>query len=214
MDRNRNCGWCRNGSRERKHGHVGRGRAGDWFGLWRRRGQEKTKVAHPRSAGCAEVDRVYLQSWPSMSIRSGARLLLVILALAAAPEGVVAKGVTRHLTLAGPGLPAPLAVTAPGALANVWAGDFLGLPCDAPPAHLPRFLVSFHVQPPRPTVVRVVYVVHYVADPATGDGFIYLPGTSEEGYRRNIGTIVRPSQDGRWHRASEAWSRALNAHLP
>ena len=92
-------------------------------------------------------------------------------------------------------------MTDAAALVYVWSNDFIGPVTTAPDTSLPRYHVSFHVRPLRSDVVRVMYVVHYVVDPRTNEGFVYLPGRGEDGYRLNIGTILRDNDDGRWHRA-------------
>jgi hypothetical protein len=134
--------------------------------------------------------------------------------LLCATAGAFAKGDTRRLVIAGGSLQAPLEIASPDALANVWAGTFIGAPCDPPAAGLPRFEISFDVQPPREDTARRMYVVVYVEDPAAPDGgYLYLPGRGEDGYRLNVRTILRENQDGRWHRAEARWSRAINAAL-
>jgi hypothetical protein len=63
-------------------------------------------------------------------------------------------------------------------------------------------------------VKPAAYVVTYSKNRWTGEGFIYLPGRSEDAYRRNISTIIRDGQDGHWHHASQAWSAAIGARVP
>jgi hypothetical protein len=62
--------------------------------------------------------------------------------------------------------------------------------------------------------VQVKYVLIYAKDPVRDSGFIYLPGRGDDGYRVNIGTIIRDRQDGQWMSASPGWARALNKLLP
>jgi hypothetical protein len=62
--------------------------------------------------------------------------------------------------------------------------------------------------------VQVKYVVLYVKDARTGQGFVYLPGRGEEGYWLNVGTILRDGQDGTWQVASPSWANAMNKYLP
>ena len=38
---------------------------------------------------------------------------------------------------------------------------------------------------------RLIYVVSYAFDAATGHGYVYLPGRSDKGYYLNVGTILR-----------------------
>ena len=57
-----------------------------------------------------------------------------------------AKAPTVRLTIAGADLPAPIETSDPAALANIWAGTFIGDPCQAPDTSLPRYRVMFHVR--------------------------------------------------------------------
>ena len=41
-------------------------------------------------------------------------------------------------------------------------------------------------------------------DPATGQGYVYLPGKSDEPYRLNTKAIYR-GREGNWFRANAAW---------
>jgi hypothetical protein len=140
----------------------------------------------------------------------------VVLTLAIAVgvvASVAAKGTTIKLSITGPGLTEPLVVTDAAALVHVWGNDFIGPLSDAPNSALPRYQVSFHVQPLRSTDVKVMYVVRYVVDPRTKEAFVYLPGRGEDGFRLNIGTMLRDNDDGRWHRAPQAWSRPISDKL-
>jgi hypothetical protein len=107
----------------------------------------------------------------SRAVRSFASLTLVI----ALAGGLAAKGQTTRLVISGPDLPQPVETTDPKALSNVWGGSFIAEPAPQPDAALPRYLVTFYVQPPRDTP-RPMYGVTYVRDPQSGEGFIYLPG--------------------------------------
>jgi hypothetical protein len=140
------------------------------------------------------------------------RVLVVLVIAAGFDARVDAKGPTVRLTITGPGLLQPLDVTDPDALVHVWSAGFIGAVTVAPAASLPRYLVSFHVQPPRSNV-KVMYAVRYVVDPQTRAGFVYLPGRGEEGYRLNVSTILRETDDGRWHHAPAAWSQAISSRL-
>ena len=112
------------------------------------------------------------------------------------------------LTISGPGLTQPIVVIDPQilTLSNVYAGTFIGTLASEPDKASLRYTVTFDVQT-RDGVKKGAYVVTYSKNRWTGEGFVYLPGRGDESYRRNIGTILRDGQDGRWHQASEAWSR-------
>jgi len=121
-----------------------------------------------------------------------------------------AKGETVRLSVAGPGLTRPLEVTDPAALANVWAGTFIGHPADEPDKALPRYVVTFVVRPPHQQQATPMYVVVVALDRKSGRGFVYLPGRGDDWYRMNAGTIQRDGQDGQWHEAARDWSDALS----
>jgi len=129
-----------------------------------------------------------------------------------------AKGPTVKLTVTGPTLSQPLDITDSRVLmsSQVFAGAFLAGGSIAPDASLPRYKVAFHVELPKwmNAGIQVKYVVLYVKDASTGQGFVYLPGRDEEGYWLNVGTILRDGQDGTWQVASTSWANALNKHLP
>ena len=128
---------------------------------------------------------------------------------------VAAKTPTVKLTISGPGLANPIDVTNPKALANVWEGTFIKAPATEPDRALPRYLVSFFTTAPRGEVgPKLCYAVSYVRDRQSGNGYVYLPGRDEEGYRLNGGSIMRTGQDGNWHLAEKTWSDAVAAALP
>ena len=137
-----------------------------------------------------------------------ARTLAILTLMVALAAGLAAKGPTTRLVITGPGLSQPVETTDPKVLANVWAGRFIAQPAPDPDCALPRYLVTFYVQPPR-EMPRAMYVVTYVRDPQSGSGFIYLPGRGEDGWRTNVSTILRDGQDGRWHHADREWSESL-----
>ena len=146
------------------------------------------------------------------------RILALFLAAAVIQRVTFAVGIkeTAMLTISGPGLSQPLEVTDGDtlALSNVFAGTFIGAPAVNPPdAELPRYRIVFDIQTME-GVRRAAYTVLYCKNRWTGDAFVYVPGYGDDGYRRNIGTILRKGQDGRWHRAGGPWSQAINAHLP
>jgi hypothetical protein len=151
-------------------------------------------------------------------MRRSTRILVVFLATAAIESSMFAVGIkeTARLTISGPGLSQPLEVTDENTLAfsNVFAGTFIGEPAVNPPdAELPRYRIVFDIQTAE-GVRAAAYTVLYCKDRWTGDAFVYVPGYGDDGYRRNIGTILREGQDGRWHRAATPWSQAINRHLP
>ena len=96
-------------------------------------------------------------------------------------------------------------------LSNVFAGTFINGPADVPNT-LRRYTIAFDIQS-RDGVKAAAYVVHYGID-GSGQAYIYLPGRGEPSYSRNVSTILRDGQDGRWHRASAEWSAAIEPYLP
>jgi hypothetical protein len=141
------------------------------------------------------------------------RALAILTVVIAFADGLAAKGPTTRIVISGPGLSRPVETTDPKALANVWAGRFIADASPEPDLALPRYLLTFIVQPPR-DAPHAMYVVSYVRHPQSGNGFVYLPGRGEEGWRTNVATILREGQDGHWHHAEREWSNAIAAVLP
>lgn len=151
--------------------------------------------------------------------------LLVACALVLAgclPLGARGNAITVRLDITGGALTQPLTVTDIRLLelSHVYAGQFLGSMIEAADPEWQKFTVVFAVEARTPspalapTGVLRPYVVHYARDLATDEGFVYLPGRGEFGYRGNIGLIIREDNDGRWHRAAPAWAELLNGYLP
>jgi len=89
---------------------------------------------------------------------------------------------------------------------------------DDRPDGLRRYELRFYVRPRTGAAPRsgpaeeLAYVVLYEHDPATGRGYVYLPGRSDEHFSLNVRTIHR-RVEGHWLRANEAWQTVF-ASLP
>lgn len=139
--------------------------------------------------------------------------------LVAGSIGLEAKGTTVKLTLAGPGLAAPVEIVDTAILrgSNVWEGSFLGETLDAPPSEAgATYTLTFDVLPPEwmRQPPRTMYTVLLARDAKSGGLFLYLPGRADPGYRLNVSTMLREGQDGHWHRPPSAWASAVAKHLP
>jgi hypothetical protein len=67
---------------------------------------------------------------------------------------------------------------------------------------LPHFDVAFYVGSSN----QPVYVVFYEFDPSTDQGYVYLPGPTDELYSLNSGAMLHGHGfEGHWLRASSAW---------
>jgi len=152
------------------------------------------------------------------------RMLAVLVAFLplVIPARVFAKADTSKITIKGSDLKTPIEITDPHTLAsfNVWAGPGTtwsggtGPPSWVQtfiidwsqgvaehPKGLKRYEVSFYAKLPNE---RLIYVVFYEYDPATDQGYIYLPGRTDEWYRLNVSTIIH-GVEGRWFRAWSGW---------
>src|SRR5262249_42549303 len=126
------------------------------------------------------------------TLRVAVSTLLTVFCL---PLFLIAKGPTLKITIEGDDIAIPVEITEPNVLGQfqVWAGAGTWInrvPQDAGfiidwrkgkvdvPNGLHRYEVSFHVMHQRPSV----YVVFYACDPATGRGYVYLPGKGEAHY--------------------------------
>ena len=136
------------------------------------------------------------------------------------PLLVIAKGPTLKITIQGSDLASPVEITDKGTLEqfNVWTGagvevssgatqtkgfiaDWEKGPVADPPTTLRTYDVSFDVIHQRPSS----YVVRFTYDPATGKGYVYLPGKGENFYASNTFLILR-GVEGNWFSATETWT--------
>lgn len=148
--------------------------------------------------------------------------VFVLVIVTSLPMLARGNAVTVRLEISGATLQKPIRVVDRNILdiSNVYAGTFLGVPAQSVDPAWPRYVVSFVVESRTPlpalapTGIQKNYVAHYSLNRQTGEGFLYLPGRGEDGYRGNIGLIIREDQDGRWHRASQTWADLLNPLLP
>jgi hypothetical protein len=149
------------------------------------------------------------------------RMLTVVVAFLplVIPARVFAKADISKITIQGVDLKTLIEITDPKTLANfdVWTGPGTrtgGSPKQADrfiidwsqsvtehPKGLQRYEVSFYAKLPNE---RLIYVVFYEYDPATEQGYIYLPSRTDESYRLNVSTIFH-GVEGRWFRAWSAW---------
>ncbi|MDX1615473.1 MAG: hypothetical protein R3300_14265, partial [Candidatus Promineifilaceae bacterium] len=142
-------------------------------------------------------------------------LMLVGLILAARPA--VAKGPTNLIRIVGPDAVEPIEITDPEILNRFdpWAGQFIGTggPLDfPPPVHTP-YEVIFYLENSRGEL-DPAYMFYYYLGRSGSPGYIYLPGEGEPYYRLNIGTIIRGSADGQWHRSMPTWDALMSERLP
>jgi hypothetical protein len=145
------------------------------------------------------------------------------------PTSLAAKGMTTKITVTDVSLASSIDITDPSVLEqfNVWAGrgtfvtipgqerregtngfiiDWLAGAVSPPPIELHRYEVKFFVRYPNSATEQLAYIVYYAHNPASGQGFVYLPGKSEEPYRLNLKAIRRGNDlEGNWFLASPAW---------
>jgi hypothetical protein len=150
-------------------------------------------------------------------------ILVAFLPLVFAPR-LFAKADLSKVTIKGADLKAPIEITDPKTLANLnlwtgpgtswsggisprdWVDTFIidwSLGVTERPKGLQRYEVSFYTKLP---TERLVYVVSYEYDPAMENGYVFLPGKTDEWYRLNVSTIFR-GVEGRWFRAWSGWDR-------
>lgn len=148
--------------------------------------------------------------------------LPIVLLVLANPALLFAKGDTVKITIQGADLKTPIQITDRKVLAKiqVWTGlgtsssqpgfdpkspsfviDWSQGPTAEPPKGLPPYEVSFYAGTPNE---RLVYVVSYVFDPATGNGYVYLPGRNDSNYSLNVRSIWR-GVEGNWFHAWTVW---------
>jgi len=132
------------------------------------------------------------------------------------PLLLLAKGPTLKIRIKGGDLRSPIEIDDKLVLEKfqVWAGagttpqteGFIvdwgrGPLAEQVTSKLPRYEVSFDVTHQGPSS----YVVSYAFDPATGNGYVYLPGKGEKFYESNTFLIFR-RVEGKWLYATSAWT--------
>lgn len=156
--------------------------------------------------------------------------LIVSLLLSAS---VAAKGVNTRITIRDRDSGISIDINDPTVLErfNIWAGpgtfvtvggrrtegqegfivDWPGGAVADRPAGLRRYEVRFYVLYPRSTAEQLAHVVQYEYDLSSGDGFVYLPGRSDEHWGLNVQALHRGGNyEGHWFRASRDWQTVVN----
>ena len=155
---------------------------------------------------------------------------LSLLIIFSATIALYAKGTTTRITITGAGLQSQVEISDPEVLKNfnVWSGpgtfvngvegtegfivDWASGAVTHRPNGLRTFELSFFVRyanrPFGEQTDQLAYIVSYAVDPETGQGYVYLPGKSDEFYRLNTKAIYR-GREGNWFRASAAWQTAF-----
>ena len=142
-----------------------------------------------------------------------------IATLVMAPVRLSAKGDTVRITITGGDLVTPIELTDQALVSryHVWSGpgtssnEAQGLNVDwsrgvaAPPKGLQTYEVSFVTTRREPSA----YVVRYAIDRSTNEGYVYLPGRADPGYRDNVFLIYR-GVEGNWFHAWSEWERLVN----
>jgi len=123
---------------------------------------------------------------------------------------LLAKGNTVKITIMGSDLKTPIEISDPKILANfrVWTGpgtscaDDQGLisdwsqgPVSKTPHTLRRYQVAFYVDGLKD---QIAYVVYYAFSPGAEQGYVYVPGESDEWYRLNVHSIFRGLEGPNW----------------
>lgn len=160
----------------------------------------------------------------------------VCLAVLLAPAPVFGKGSTAKIVIRGEALAAPLEIADPDvADFHVWAGPGVhvngieqtegfiinwqkGVVTDLPMG-VEKYEVQFYVgcrsdeagcRDSRPVLG---YVVTYAYDPSSKEGFIYLPGRSDEAFRYNSGMWHGHGYEGHWLRATPQWESFVRPRI-
>ena len=143
---------------------------------------------------------------------------------------VFAKGTTTKIVITSAELQRPIEISDSAILEhfNVWSGpgtfsndgegnegfiiDWASGVVTERPGGLRSFELSFYVRyanrPFDEQTDQLAYIVSYAVDPATGQGYVYLPGKADAPYRLNTKAIYR-GREGNWFRPTAAWQSAF-----
>jgi hypothetical protein len=152
-------------------------------------------------------------------MKNAIAILLNALLILSVSTSLLAKERTVRITISGACLKTPIEISDPKILANflVWAGpgtstadqhgfiiDWSHGPVRETTAALHKYQVAFYAG--APPNERIVYEVYYAFKPGTDEGYVYLPGESDELFSHNVRSIFR-GVEGKWFRAWDAWER-------
>jgi len=151
-----------------------------------------------------------------------------------APVALSAKGETTRITITGNRPDQSITIREPATLAafNVWSGrgsfsgpsghetegtegfiiDWLAGPVASRPGGLRQYEVKFYVRHRNAAADQLAYVVLYEANASLSEGFVYLPGRSDQTYWLNVQAISR-GVEGHWFRANPAWQNVVGQLL-
>jgi hypothetical protein len=153
------------------------------------------------------------------------------------PALLLAKGATVKIMIEGEGLPSPISITDPktGEF-PVWSGpgvrrngseetegfiiEWSRGRIEEPSPSLRRYRVSFYAGCRQGEIgckfiePTLVYVVPFAYDPATEQGFVYLPGRGDEMFGFNSSSMFHGrGWEGNWFRATRAWETFIKPFL-
>lgn len=154
-----------------------------------------------------------------------------LFAFLALPVLAFAKGETTSITLSesgktvatlnaaaikefsfGPGPGNFVGAGAPGWQPKSWIVENWESPVAEPAAQLTRLQATFQLTM-RDESTRN-YVVFFAFDPATKQGYVYLPGKGESYYDSNVSLMLRGDKyDGHWFLASTEWTNKARAAM-
>jgi len=165
-------------------------------------------------------------------MRSMIAAAAILLVWFVAQAHLFAKGTTTKVVITGEGVRGRVEIADPKTLENfnIWSGPgtrmngvegregFIARWTDGPvterPEGLRRFELFFYVRyANRPSVEQtdqLAYVVSYAVDPATGQGYVYLPGRADQYYQLNTRAILR-RVEGNWFHATASWENVFQA---
>ena len=128
-------------------------------------------------------------------MRVALAVLLNSLLILSVPTPLLAKGKTVKITIKGADLKTPIEISEILANFQVWTGpgtstadrqsliiDWSQGPVKETPPALRRYQVSFYAAPND----QIVYVVYYGFTPGAEQGYVYLPGESDEWAGLNV----------------------------
>jgi hypothetical protein len=158
--------------------------------------------------------------------------VIALVALLFASAAASAKGTTVRIDVRGASLAKPVSITAredvgrffiwtgPGVLMNdqpvrAFDGEFIDWargPLAKAPDDLPQYEVSFFCEFSNREPTRVAYAVSYAFDPASGQGYVYLPGSDDKRYEVNVSSILH-GVEGKWFYASSAWDSLARTYF-
>jgi len=147
-------------------------------------------------------------------------VISAMMAILTLSPSIYAKGIPDLVTIRSEGMAHPIEIIDRDTLRQFspWVGQFIDWKkgvVPGPSSQTQSFEISFYMKwnqrhsPEDRGDLKLIYRVKYCPGLDGEAGYVYLPGKEDKRYFINAATILRESDDGKWHQAAADWETLL-----